>query len=183
MAHTLGFQAVLSGTCLCGSVWPCGSDIGPEAQRNREAAACGLGAAPVLLESQMADVPQCPIAAAAPRGIAAVAADGHKGRTVSGKRFPYDLPAGVGHEPHLGGDDPHRPSRALRTPPPHCTQPASAARRQPWPRPHGDGGNGAGKRGHIRASGTSFNAIYMAHIKNSGFIMLGAEIPFRPIER
>lgn len=40
-----------------------------------------------------------------------------------------------------------------------------------------------GKRGHIRASGTSFNAIYMAHIKNSGFIMLGAEIPFRPIER
>ena len=24
------------GTCLCGSVWPFGSDISPEPQRNRE---------------------------------------------------------------------------------------------------------------------------------------------------
>ena len=95
------------GTCLYGSVWPFDSNIDPKPRRNREAAVCVLHAAPALLKSDITDVLQCPISAAARRGISEVTAGLEKRQIISRMHSLHNLPTCVGHKPHFGGNDPH----------------------------------------------------------------------------
>ena len=68
---------------------------------------CVLHAAPELLKSEITDVLQCPISAAARRGISEVTADLEKRQIISRMRSLHNLPTCMGHKPHFGGNDPH----------------------------------------------------------------------------
>jgi len=74
-------------------VWSFGSNIHPHPGRNREAAARALPAAPALPESEMTDVPQQPISAAAQNGNSEVAADEEEGEMISSTQPPSNSPA------------------------------------------------------------------------------------------
>ena len=68
---------------------------------------CVLHAAPALLKSDITDVLQCPISAAARRGISEVTAGLEKRQIISRMHSLHNLPTCVGHKPHFGGNDPH----------------------------------------------------------------------------
>ncbi|KAK4806990.1 hypothetical protein QYF61_000319 [Mycteria americana] len=92
--NILGFD-VLNGRSWSlpnGSVWSFGSNIDPNPSRNREAAVRALRAAPALPESQITNVPQYPISAAARNGISEVIADLEKRQIISKTHSPYNSP-------------------------------------------------------------------------------------------
>ncbi|KAK4810621.1 hypothetical protein QYF61_007358 [Mycteria americana] len=92
--NILGFDVLNGRTWRLpnGSVWSCGSNIDPNPSRNREAAVRALRAAPALPESQITNVPQYPLSAAARNGISEVIADLEKRQIISRTHSPYNSP-------------------------------------------------------------------------------------------